>query len=105
MRVVKRKEYTRVSEVTESVTCDICGSTGDWSGFNPEFEYEDPDDIYSKAHATIFYEKSHSNGYPGGGCAERLFFDLCPSCFEKHILPTLTLLVANLAAATERTDW
>lgn len=77
---------------TESITCDICkvefkcnpsqysGCTNWGKGFDV-------------CETTILLEKGYH--YPEGGCTTKTFYDICPACFEKQLMPALAAMGAK----------
>jgi len=76
-----------------SITCDICKRTSkneSWA-----------DDYYDIAKVNVNIELGEIGKY--GGSETTRSFDICPKCFETHVIPFLNSLGAK-ETVTER-DW
>lgn len=89
-KIVVHKEYDDVS--TESITCDICKKT------YPGIYWGRPS-CYDVLETEI--KLRTGNSYPGGGMGEKVFFDICPKCFEEVLIP----LLATVGAQPTKEDW
>lgn len=73
------QEYERIVETI----CDICGKQQTYE-VDEEFGTWD-NDAFSIACVSMRYRKG--SRYPEGTNYEDQIFDICPSCWKKHILP------------------
>ena len=77
--------------ITESITCDICKKTykgRDWEREN-----------YSALETEV--RMKSGSLYPEGGSGEEITFDICPTCFQKKLIPALK----ELGADPTISDW
>jgi hypothetical protein len=89
-------ESTR--KVLKKVVCDLCGREG--NGF----------DVWAKSHydikeTNVLAEVSFDDGYsyPEGGEKTTIYFDICPDCFMKVLVPFLE--EKGVAHHTMEMDW
>lgn len=77
---------THVTKVFVEMTCDVCGAAGcgvDWAKL-PEV-----------AETSVTCEVGVADR-DGGGAGRRWTFDICPTCFETHLVPHLRSLGADV---------
>lgn len=80
-------------EVFDYKECDICKEKGDYDGFS-----ERPYEIHS-----VKIQYKYGASYPEGGHLTREYFDICPTCFEREVVPFLESL--GCKKYEEESDW
>jgi len=91
MREYVEEEVVRKVDRLAKKTCDICGKT-----VKPH-QYHDDDwtaSAFDVSKTIIEYHSGHS--YPGDGFMGEIYhYDICPDCFEKHLIPFFESLGAE----------
>ena len=84
MRYKKTREIpAKTDEYIARANCDVCKT-----------------EIEKRNYGNYHYAEiscSEGTNYPEGGNKKRIFFDMCPECFHKKLVPFLTYLEGNFS--------
>lgn len=87
---VVHREYD--DTITESVTCDVCRQTYPYTSWGKASCYDVLETVVKMRTGSL---------YPEGGMGEEMYFDICPMCFSKVLVP----LLAERGAYPTVEDW
>lgn len=86
-RTYKRIQRSYEDVIQDQLVCDVCKKStamADWSNR-----------CHERKEVTVEYR--HGDTYPEGDFTKLVTFDLCPDCWEKHLVPFMASLGAKPA--------
>ena len=73
----------KIEEQVVEIRCDICGKKGSYSGNSVNWASE----IYKKDETEVRW--SYGDSFPECSSGSEYVFRICPTCFEKKLIPWL----------------
>lgn len=89
----ERRTRTVVDDVCVELVCDVCGRKGQRAcRYDRETEWDDS----SFGVDSITIKRRKGESYPEGSFITAYWLEICPDCFQKHVVEHLQTLGATL---------